>query len=135
MFRLPSVGWVIVNVPSPPTVVLLIVIVASFVSVNTQLTSWPGVGVTVTPFVVATHPVPLVTNDQPAGTFSVIVYDWLAVTLSNACGVAASVRLKLAGDNPPLAENENEVGSPPGTVTLSIVIVAVSVFVNTQVMT
>ena len=125
----PNVGSVMVNVASPPTAVLAIVIVASFVSVNTQLTVAPGAGVIVTPFVVATHPVPLVTNDQPDGTDSVTVYACPGVTSVNCCGADASVRENDPGVNPPVAENENDVGSPAGSVTLSTEIVANFVFV------
>ena len=116
----PNVASLITNVSSPPTAVLSIVIVANFVSVNTQLTSSPGFGVIVTPSVVATHPVPLVTNDHPDGTDSVTVYAWPGVTFTNDCGADASVNENDDGDRPPAAVNANDVGSPDGAVTLSI---------------
>ena len=83
----------------------------------------------VTPFVVATHPVPLVTNDQPDGTDSVTVYACPGVTSVNCCGAATSVNENDDGDRPPVAENENDVRSPDGNVTLSIEIDANFVFV------
>ena len=86
----------------------------------------------VTPFVVATQPVPLVTNDQPDGTDSVTVYACPGVTSENTRGGDASVRENDPGVNPPVAVNENEVESPEGAVTLSIEIDANFVSVKTQ---
>jgi hypothetical protein len=108
------------------------VMVASLVSVNTQLTAAPGAGSTTTPLAVAVHPVPDVTNDQPDGTDSVTVYGWFGVTFVNCCGVEASVSENDVGVSPPVAVNENDVGSPAGNVTLSTEIVASFVSVNTH---
>ena len=76
-------------------------------------------------------------RSQPAGVFSAATYPEPGMTAPVSCGVAASVRLKLwfRLDGPPVSVNGKLVGSPLGSVTLSIRMCLAAVFVNVQLTT